>query len=89
MKDINKFFIPGAAKFAKMTKHHSLADFRLLLSNSDEIHVDLFIANDNRWKIMSPRQKPKRFSGMIMPVQYLEMLSCLGRSQALTLLQRA
>ena len=49
-----------------MAEPYTLADYRLISSKSDEIHVDLLESNDNRWKIISPWQKPIEFHGMYM-----------------------
>ena len=69
VKDINSFILSGTAKFAKkITEHYTLANYRLISSKADEIHVDLLISNDNRWKLISPWQKPKQINGMFLPV---------------------
>ena len=69
VKSINAFVLSGAASFAKkVAEHWPLADYRLVSSKSDEIQVDLLVANDNKWKVISPWQPPIQYHGMFLPV---------------------
>ena len=68
IKNINEFVLTGAAAFAKkIARVATLADPRFLNTKSDEIHVDVLLANDHRWKVLCPRSLPKQLYGMFLP----------------------